>query len=247
MSFKNDKEYEEAKRKWSNSRQRDISPAGYKTFKANESAYKSKKDSGSKNDEVKSKSKDGDGKIRESSDFSSGQYEQRDEAQRESLRGLIKKAKSKYKPNRLKLNDGKPPLTSDDLPDRPKAPKAPKLKLPYGGPLISERVAKPSGLNGTQKKYSVSRRTNKELKSDYKSATIKYKKPKRNPKPTKPTKPKPSSFNLPKPTIGALGVPSTTKAEGVTKPKSSSFNLPKPKTGALGVSSINKAKGVSKK
>jgi len=225
MSFKSKKEYKEAKSRWNSSALQQRSPAGYQAFLSAEKEYKN---SGkSKNDEVKvDKKKDKDG-LRESSSFNDKKYRERDEEHRDNLRSMIDKAKSRYRPKELKRLKERKPLTSKDLPDRPEAPKAPKLKLP-GGVLTSSKVAKPSGLDGKIKKYSTSRKSNDQLKSTYKSATIDYQKPKRT-KPAKPNKFKGSTTYAPgvstgkapkqsKPK-GAFGLPSTTTAPGVTKKK----------------------------
>lgn len=170
MSFKNDKEYEEAKRKWQNSRMQFQQRAGYERFLAAEEAYKNK-DNDSGNDEVKINNKKKGGGIREASRFNSTDYKKRDAQHTKNMQKLINKAKKDYKPKELKV-DKRKPLTSKNLPDRPNAPKMPGIKLP-GGVLTSDKVAKPSGLPGKIKDYSVSRRSNKQLKSNYSNAPIK--------------------------------------------------------------------------
>ena len=206
MSFKNKKEYKREKQKWNSSALRQRSPAGYKTFKSNESTFKNK--GKSKNDEVKIPKSKGDG-IRGSSDFKSKKYKARDRAHTSNLQDLIDSSKKDRVQELKGLNNKRKPLTSKDLPDRPSKPTMPEISLPSGN-LTTEKVANPSGNGGKMTKYSTSRRSNDQLKSDYKSAPVDYQRPKPKPK-SKP------SFNLPTSRIGALGVPSTKKAKGVRK------------------------------
>jgi len=167
-------------------------------------------------------------------EFDKKKFKERDEEYIGSINRLTKKAK-KYKPEELKITKAKP-LTSDDLPDRPEKPKMPTLKIPNNS-LRSDSVAKPSGLPGTQNKYSTKTATKNKIKSTYKDAPtkgvnnlVKFKqKAQGTYKEPKPTKPAPVYLPTGKVTKNKPFGEGTTKyAPGVSLGQKPNKNKPKP-------------------
>ena len=148
MSYKNDKKYEQAVKRWRNSQLRVRDPAGYKKHQEKVAAYK-KSSSSSKSDSGRSsRNKGGSGG---SNKFNFSKDERRAHDRNiEATKDRIDELKD-YKPKEMDLK--RKTYSLDGLPERPNVPKLPKLNLP-GGALKSTDVAKPSGLPGTIKSYT---------------------------------------------------------------------------------------------
>ena len=213
----------ELERYWKNSRHQQRNPAGYTAYKESLKEKPSDEESNSSTKKGKSKSKS---KSKSKKWKLDGSEEKSYLETIKDTEAATKRLKD-YKPQEMDVGRNK---YTNDLPPRPGIPKLPKLTTP-GGNLKISKVAKPSGLKGTIKTY--------DSKPDYSKVYT-------NLKPSKKNKSKSqSSFNIPKPTFGKLGVPSTSEG-GPTKSKPKpSFNLPKPRIGKLGVPSTKKAPGVT--
>jgi len=160
QTFKNKKEYKEAKKNWSrNSRMQARSPAGYAEFQSREENYKREQAEKKAGAQKKSKPK--------SDEVIKDNVKKETKDHYDSLNKMIRDARNQ-KNEELKVPQKKP-LTSKDLPNRPGKPKLPNVT--FDSPVFSSKVRNPSKLPGKINRYGSGTKGVKEIRKTYGSSS----------------------------------------------------------------------------